>query len=274
MLQISQLFIYPIKSLGGIEVKNALLTDRGFENDRRWMLIDENHRFITQREFAKAALLTVKLEDNGLRVTYKPSGEFIVIPYQPLSNDVCEVFIFDDTCMATYVGGEADEWFTGILRLKCRLVYMHQGSKRPVSEKYAANGEITSFSDAYPFLIIGQSSLDDLNNRLDKALPINRFRPNIVFTGGKPFEEDLMNNFTIGNINFYGVKLCARCIIPTIDQTNATKAKEPLKTLATYRRKNNDVYFGQNLIHKGSGIISVGDMIDVISYHDEERFII
>jgi hypothetical protein len=133
---------------------------------------------------------------------------------------------------------------------------------------------ITSFADAYPFMMIGQASLDDLNSRLAEPLPMDRFRPNIVFTGGGPFEEDLLANFTIGNIHFYGVKLCARCIIPTIDQNTGVKRKEPLKTLASYRAKNNKIYFGQNLVHKGDGVIAVGDQLHAISLNHEERFMI
>jgi uncharacterized protein YcbX len=118
---------------------------------------------------------------------------------------------------------------------------------------------MASFSDGVPFLLIGRSSLDDLNNRLKDPLPINRFRPNIVFTGGQPYQEDIIDSFTINNIAFNGVKLCARCVMITIDQNNASGSKEPTKTLASYRLKNKKIYFGQNLIHSGTGQISVGD---------------
>ena len=140
---------------------------------------------------------------------------------------------------------------------------MPDTSRRRIDERYSINEEITSFSDSHPILIIGQSSLDDLNSRLADPLPINRFRPNIVFIGGDAFEEDMMEHFTINDIDFYGVKLCARCMITTINQDNAVAAKEPLKTLATYRMKNNNVYFGQNLLHHGEGTISVGDAIEI-----------
>ena len=141
---------------------------------------------------------------------------------------------------------------------------MPDSTKRSVDKNYANNNEVTSFSDGYPFLIIGESSLDDLNKRLGDPLPINRFRPNIVFTGGTPYEEDMMMHFTINSVNFFGVKLCARCTIPTVNQNDASKSVEPLRTLATYRQKNNKVYFGQNLLHHGIGSIHVGDTIEVI----------
>lgn len=274
MLQISELFIYPVKSLGGIALDKAVVTERGFERDRRWMLVDENNRFLSQREVAQMALLKVSLKDNGLQVTYA-TGENILIPFQPLTHETCQVVIWDDTCAAIYVSTAVDDWFTQILGMPCRLVYMPDDSKRQVDENYAPTGQITSFSDAYPFMLLGQATLDDLNSRLEEALPMDRFRPNIVFTGGKAFEEDLLDSFTIGNIHFNGIKLCARCILTTINQDNAIKAKEPLKTLAGYRRKNNKIYFGQNLIHTGKGTISVGDIIGIINYHhNNEKFLV
>jgi len=158
--------------------------------------------------------------------------------------------------------------------IKCRLVHMPEETHREVDQRYAQPGMITSFSDAYPFLLIGQHSLDDLNTKLAEPLPMDRFRPNIVFTGGRPFEEDLMNHVKIAGIDFYGAKLCARCVLTTINQQTAVKAKEPLKTLASYRLKNKKILFGQNLIHKGTGIITIGDTLEVLSTHREERFIV
>ena len=158
--------------------------------------------------------------------------------------------------------------------MPCRLVYMPVDTERFANPKYTPADSLTSFADAYPFMMIGQASLDDLNARLSHKLPINRFRPNIVFTGGVPYQEDKMDNLTINDIVFRGVKLCARCNIITIDQDNAEKAKEPSKTLATFRQRNNEVYFGQNLISEGTGVISVGDELTVLTTHTAERFII
>lgn len=273
MLQISELYIYPIKSLAGIAVTEALVTKTGFEHDRRWMLVDENGRFISQREVPEMALLQVSVQDNGLLATHKTKGNRIFIPFQSTGRQV-KVTIWDDTCSAEYVNRGTDKWFTAMLGINCRLVYMPDETKRIVDQRYAPGNAVTSFSDAYPFMIIGQASLDDLNSRLDQALPTNRFRPNIVFTGGQPFEEDRMGHFTVGDIDFYGVKLCARCNIITIDQDNAQSGKEPAKTLAGYRKKNNKILFGQNLVHQGAGIISIGDRMQIISRNDDERFII
>jgi len=151
---------------------------------------------------------------------------------------------------------------------------MPDNTHRITDQRYTSENSITSFSDAYPFLLIGQSSLDDLNSRLAEPLPMNRFRPNIVFTGGEPYREDMMHTFTIGNITFYGVKLCARCVMTTINQDNGTTGKEPLKTLARYRFKNNKIMFGQNLAHKGLGEIRVGDELVVTKLNYDERFLI
>jgi len=273
MLQISKLFIYPIKSLGGIAVTEARVTPTGFQHDRRWMLIDENCRFISQREVPQMALLQVAIQNDGLNITHKTTGASTTIPFGAGGREVI-VTIWDDTCLAKYVSTMADGWFTSVLGINCRLVYMPGETQRQVDPRYAPAGAVTSFSDAYPFLIVGQASLDDLNSRLAEALPINRFRPNIVFTGGRPYEEDRMGHFLIGNIDFHGVKLCDRCPVPTIDQNSAVRGKEPLATLAGYRKKDNKILFGQNLVHNGSGKIAIGDLIQVISINHEDRFII
>ncbi|SDD29088.1 hypothetical protein SAMN05216464_101315 [Mucilaginibacter pineti] len=273
MLRISELFIYPIKSLGGITVNSAEVTSRGLKYDRRWMLVDEHNRFITQREHTQMALLKVLIGIGGLSVTY-PSKGSILIPYQYNYQVKHDVVIWDDACTGVYVSNEIDAWFSEVLNIKCRLVYMPDDSEREVDQRYALPGMITSFADGYPFLLIGQASLDDLNSKLHEVVPMDRFRPNIVFTGGNAFEEDQMNHLTISGIDFYGAKLCARCVMTTIDQQTGIKTKEPLKTLAGYRLKSNKIMFGQNLIHKGSGTIAIGDMISVLSRHEEERFIV
>ncbi|OCX53320.1 oxidoreductase [Mucilaginibacter sp. PPCGB 2223] len=264
MLRVSQLFIYPVKSLGGIELSSAEVTDRGFKYDRRWMLVDDNNRFLSQREYAEMALLKVSIADTGLLVKHAHyPGDEILVPFKPQTDQTGRFVIWDDIVTGQYVSETTDQWFSRKLKINCRLVHMPDDSHRGVNPKYAAD-KITSFSDAYPFMMVGQSSLDDLNNRLADKIPVNRFRPNLVFTGGEPFDEDTMGHIIINGIGFYGVKLCARCPIPTIDQDTIAKSKEPTKTLLTYRRRNNDVYFGQNFVHQGDGIISVGDEITVL----------
>jgi uncharacterized protein YcbX len=273
MLKISGLFVYPIKSLGGIALNTAEVGSRGLEHDRRWMLVDDHNRFLSQREIHEMALLYVELTPNGLVVMHRHQPEeFVVIPFLFDAKEAAVCTIWDDKCLAEFVDTEIDSWFTKMLEVKCRLVYMPVSTLRQVDEEYARVGQVTSFADAFPFLMIGQASLDELNTRLKEAVLIDRFRPNIVFTGGEAFQEDQMQYFTINGINFYGVKPCARCPVITINQESGVSGKEPLKTLSTYRKKNNKVYFGQNLIHEGEGTISIGDEI-VIKELKTEKFI-
>jgi uncharacterized protein YcbX len=274
MLRVSQLYIYPIKSLGGIALNNAQVTDRGFQYDRRWMLVDHDNLFISQRQVHQMALLKPSLTDKGIKVTHSVNQSSYTIPFNQTKSEFAEVTIWDDTCTGQFVSDEADEWFSSILGISCRLVYMPDETHRITDQRYTSEDSITSFSDAYPFLLIGQSSLDDLNSKLAETLPINRFRPNIVFTGGEPYQEDTMHTFTIGDITFRGVKLCARCVMTTIDQENGTSGKEPLKTLARYRSKNKKIMFGQNLSHQGLGDIRVGDQLQVTKLNYEERFLV
>lgn len=271
MLTVSELFIYPIKSLGGIAISSAPVTERGLQYDRRWMLVDEYHTFISQREVAAMALFEVALQEDGLLVTHRLNGNSILIPFEPQTNEMLIVEVWSDHCRAIVVSREANQWFSDKLGINCRLVYMPDTVERRVDDRYVIDKEIVSFADGYPMLLIGQSSLDDLNSRLQEKLTIQRFRPNIVFTGGEPFEEDDLEAFKINDILFYGVKLCARCIITTINPDTATKGKEPLRTLATYRMRNNEVYFGQNLLYKGEGQIQVGDAIEVIKRREAKR---
>lgn len=275
MLHISALYIYPIKSLPGISVGQARLLPTGLEYDRRWMLVDEGNMFLSQRTLPEMTQLRVAIRDGHLEVTHRSTKQTINIPIQnSYSGEFAEVTIWDDTCRAEFVNAETDKWFSNSLGIKCRLVYMPDDIRRIVDQRYAPGDNITSFSDGYPLLLIGQASLDDLNSRLDTPIPMNRFRPNIVFAGGKPFDEDVMNDIRIGNVSLHGVKPCARCPVPAIDQETGERGKEPLKTLAKYRAKNNKIYFGQNLVHGGCGILSVGDTITVESHHTDERFLI
>jgi uncharacterized protein YcbX len=264
MLIVSELHIYPVKSLAGIAVDTAAITSRGLQYDRRLMLVDENNCFLTQREFPEMALLQPVLSDDGLYIHHKKNiVTALFIPQQPAGNETVTVTVWDDTCKGILYDALINEWFSGVLGSPVKLVYMPDTSSREVDKRYALNNEITSFADGYPILIIGQSSLDDLNTRLAASIPMNRFRPNIVFTGGEAFLEDQLLSFTINGIDFSGVKPCARCVITTINQETISKSKEPLKTLATYRLKNNKILFGQNLLHKGDVRISIGDMIHV-----------
>ena len=264
MIQVSALYCYPIKSLGGVPLKEAVVTDRGLLHDRRWMLVDERGQFLSQRKFAQMALLQVSIGENGLLVQHKNNGHSIVIPFQPQTNHMLTVTVWDSTSKAQQVSAEADAWFSEMLQVSCRLVYMPEEQPILVEPEYASGGEVTSFSDGYPFLLIGQASLDYLNSKLEAPVPMNRFRPNIVVSGSQPNAEDFWSAFNIGNMPFFGVKKCGRCVVTTIDQDTGNTGKEPLKTLATYRQEGSKIYFGQNLLHRGTGTIRFGDEVTLL----------
>jgi uncharacterized protein YcbX len=267
MFTVSDIYIYPIKSLGGFRVTEAMVTEKGFQHDRRWMLVDKEGVFMTQRQIPAMALLQTAITPAGLYVYHKQHPEKkINIPLLSKSANIKQVKVWDDICDAWYYDEPINEWFSEILEKDCELVYMPDETKRMVDLEYAKNNEITSFSDGYPFLIIGQSSLDKLNSKLSEPLLIDRFRPNIVFTSGEPHIEDSWQHITINGIDFFGVKTCGRCVVTTIDQQTAVAGNEPLKTLASYRTINNKVKFGMNLLHKGTGAIKVGETITVHGY--------
>ncbi|MFC3415739.1 MOSC domain-containing protein [Algoriphagus hitonicola] len=264
-LEVQDIFIYPIKSLGGIRVESAEVRERGFRYDRRWMLVTPDRMFVSQRKIHKMALLQVEIKADGLSVFQKndPKSQ-IFIPFDECTEESILVTVWDDQMEAKKVGSDYDRWFSDSLGFDVILVKMTEQSHRPVSPKYAVNGETVSFADGMPYLVIGQSSLDDLNSRLDIPVKMDRFRPNIVFSGGTPYLEDSMRKLKIGNLNFQVVKPCARCVMTTVDQQTAELGKEPLRTLATYRTNNNKVLFGQNAVALEAGEIKVGDKIQLI----------
>ncbi|HLT06265.1 MAG TPA: MOSC N-terminal beta barrel domain-containing protein [Cyclobacteriaceae bacterium] len=261
-MQLQEIYIYPIKSLGGIRLQEAQVEVRGLTYDRRWMLVDDKGLFLTQRKHHHMALLQVDLQPSGLRVYHKHNPERqCFVPFSPKSGQSIKVTVWDDTVDALVVSEEVSQWFTGILGISCQLVFMPEATSRPIDEKYAVHQETVSFADAMPYLLIGQSSLDDLNNKLEEAVPMNRFRPNFVFTGAAAFEEDTWSQIKIGTCTFKITKPCARCVMTTVDQETGTSGKEPLKTLASYRSVNKKVLFGQNMIALTGGKIKIGDQL-------------
>lgn len=264
-MYLSEINIYPVKSLGGIPVEEAVVEERGLRFDRRLMLVDETGRFISQRENPKMALLRTSLNGKGLKVNY--NGQSLAVSYAPDQASPARVKIWSSSVKAVAYDDETNEWFSEILGTKCRLVLMPEETKRKVNPFYAVrrNVDTVSFADGYPFLLIGQASLDDLNSRLDVPVPMNRFRPNFVVAEAEPFAEDNWKRIRIGETEFHIVKPCARCVITTIDQQTGEKGKEPLKTLAGYRNKDGKLLFGQNLIAEESGgILRLGDRLEVL----------
>lgn len=262
VLALTEIWIYPIKSLGGIRLKKAKVLEKGLAYDRRWMLVDEEGKFLTQRIHPEMALFKLTISNEQLTITHtqKLSKHSILLNPSRV-NESKEVTIWDDTVKAFEVSEESSRWFSEMLSIPCTLVYFPEENIRAVDPRFASKQENVSLADGYPFLIIGEASLADLNNRMEVALPMNRFRPNFVFSGGKAFEEDEWKEFVIGTNRFLGVKPCARCVLTTIDQESAEKGIEPLRTLATYRKRDNKIYFGQNLLAIDHTFVQEGDRI-------------
>jgi len=261
-LRLSEIWIYPIKSLGGVRLSSAKVMPKGLRYDRRWMLIDQEGNFITQRVHSAMAFFKLSFVDDQFTINYK--GDQIQLPVNaPVSATPNVATIWDDTIEVFEVLGEYSQWFSKRLGIPCRLVYFPETNPRAVDENFKIMDDHVSLADAFPFLIIGQRSLDALNKKLKNPIPMNRFRPNFVFDGGEPFEEDNWRNFVIGRNRFVGVKPCGRCTLTTVNQDTAEKSPEPLATLATFRKTNNKIYFGQNLLAIDSYEIQEGERIEL-----------
>jgi uncharacterized protein YcbX len=256
MHRITQLYIYPIKSLAGIEVTKTALDTTGLQYDRRWMLVDAQNRFISQREFHLLCLFQTALTPTGIRVEY--NGDSIEIPLCIADGNIVTVTIWDDTVKAISAHHIINEWFSTQLGQAVTLVYMPGDTRRSVDPAYAIQDAMVSFADGYPLLCIGEQSLQLLQSKIPERMSMSRFRPNIVFSGGAAHCEDSWTTFYINQLRFKGVKPCGRCVITTIDPDTGKAAAEPLRTLATYRNQHNKILFGQNVLAPTQGTIEVG----------------
>ena len=260
LLRLSELHIYPIKSARGISLSSARVDFRGLEHDRRWMVVDEQGKFLSQRSVPRMALIRVELGATHLAVKAEGMPD-LHLPLSPESGDSLRVHVWEDSFDAMDAGPEAAAWFTKMLSRPCRLVYMSDDTERLVNPKYSPEKSVVSFADAFPFMLISQASLNDLNTRLVEPVPMNRFRPNLVLEGCNAYEEDTWANLRIGNIDFRVAKPCSRCTVPTVNQETGIRASEPILTLGSYRTTGGKIYFGQNLTHEAQGILTVGDEV-------------
>jgi len=266
-IALSRLYIYPVKSLKGIALDEALVERRGLQYDRRWMLVDETDTFITQRDHPRMAIISLALDKDGLRASAE-GMEDLLIPYTPQEPELRTVTVWKSVCQAQTVAAHIDEWLSRFLQTPCRLVYMPDETRREVNPLFAINQDIVSFADGYPFMLIGEASLDELNGRLSNApVPVNRFRPNFVLKGTNAFAEDEWKEIQIGDTLFYLVKPCERCQITTIDQERGVRTgPEPLRQLSTYRTLDQKVLFGQYLIAQTLGkTLRVGDKVRIVA---------
>ncbi len=260
MINVTDLYIYPIKSLQGLEVEKCEVLERGFKYDRRWMIIDVENKHVTQRTHPHLSQISISLTENSILASHSDHGS-IKIPMVLSAGKEEQVTVWNDEVNALIAEEDINQWISSIVGMPCRLVFMPENHERRVNPERAKNQENVSFADGYPYLIISEASLEDLNSRMESPLPMNRFRPNIVVNGVEPYGEDLWKDMKIGDVSFYGTHPCKRCVFTTIDQDTGHKGVEPLKTLATYRREGSEVIFGLNALASSQGLIKVGDEI-------------
>lgn len=265
MITISSLIYYPIKSCCGFEVDSAFVERMGLQNDRRMMVVTPEGGHLTQREYPRLALVTPTLK-NGCITLSAPNYDSI--QFATLTSGASyPVSIWKSKgVQAIDQGDEAAQWFSDWLGAPVRLVRIADEYKRLVDAEYAvAADDHTGFADGYPILITSEEGLQDLNSRLEKPVPMNRFRPNLVVTGGTAYVEDTWNGIRVGDVELAVVKPNARCVVTTIDKDTLEKSKEPLRTLEKYRRHKLGAIFGQNVIPLNEGRIQLGMSVEVLS---------
>ena len=270
MIRISELNIYPIKSCKGTALQQAVVGQYGLAGDRALMVVTPDGKFLTQREFERMALIHPVLSDGETVTLGAPRMPALSVP---INRDGLRLTgqVWRNTVSVADQGDAAAEWLTTFLGQPVRLVGPAPDFTRKLNSDYAKReSDETAFADGYPVLLISQAALDDLNVRLiekgAEAVPMNRFRPNIVVSGCEAFAEDTWAQIRVAEVVFDLVKPCPRCPIPTIDQEAGVRTPEPIKTLNTYRRTaDGSVMFGQNLIHANNGRIQVGDEVEVLS---------
>lgn len=276
-MRVSEINIYPVKSLKGITVIEAEVEPRGLRSDRRWLIIDKDGNFLTQRGLPKMATIGVAVSGNGLDVR---ADGFVPLRVDPIEGERVTALVWNSTSEAVAYDIETNEWFSDVLGKEVALLYMPDNAGRPVNPRFDRGGEMVSFADGYPLMLLGEASLAELNSRLERPLPMNRFRPNLVVSGSEAFAEDDWKTIRIGEAVFRSTKPCERCTITTVDQSRGEfDGKEPLRTLATFRSARdvmperidalglgpNAVIFGQNLVAESAGAtIRVGDTVEVV----------
>lgn len=245
---LGRLFIYPVKSAAGIECERVHLTPQGFQHDREWMIVDAAGQFLTQREDGRLALLSTAIEDGRLRLSTPSAGGIAVdVDHGGASVDVQ---VWRAHCRAFDAGAQAAQFLSDFLGRALRLVRFDKSKPRLSAAEWTGGREVaTLFSDGYPLLVLSQGSIDDLAARVGHALPVQRFRPNILLDGVEPYAEDAAGVLESGEVRLQLTKACTRCAITTVDHvTGKRTGDEPLATLKTYRfdRQLHGVVFGRN----------------------------
>lgn len=263
---VTSISIYPIKATAAIDLPEAEVRRRGLADDRRWVLADEDGQFLHQRIHAKLAAVQSSLASDGSLHVDAPGRSPLRIA-RPDGSERFAVTVWRDTVDAALAASDAQVWFSEYMGFPCRLLFMDTAATRPVAPEYGRPGDVVSFADAIPLLLTTEASLGDLNARLSDALPMARFRPNVVIDGDNAWEEEHWERLRIGAVEFEVTHPCVRCVVTTIDQRSGQRSGdgEPLKTLASFRKTADGVCFGVNILPRGVGQIHVGDSVEVIS---------
>lgn len=261
---VSALYIYPVKGCGAVQLQRAAVHPRGLIGDRRWMWVDAEGKFITQRSHPPMATIRPTLLEGGLRLEAEGHAP-LEIPEPDADAPWRPVQVWSSTLDAPVAEGSA-AWGRAFFGQPASLVFMGEGCVRPMKPGRGRPGDEVSFSDGYPLLLAHEASLTELNRRIveggGQPVPMERFRPNLIISGGEAFDEESWSAFTAGEVPFDAKTACERCTVTTLDQaTGAKVSAEPLKTLAAFRRRDNKVYFGVNCIPRGGGEIAVGDQV-------------
>ena len=259
-IRVTHLFVYPIKSLRGISLEVAPVTPFGLRYDRRFMLVRPDGTFITQRLHPELTVFDVEIGADRVVVTH-PDGSSIRIPVTGGAALNIRATVWDDVVDASVGFQEADSFFSDHMHEPLRLAWMLETTRRQTDLTHSQEGDRVSFADGYPILLVGQPSMDDLNRRLEIPLPINRFRPNIVVEGCDPWSEDSWTHVEMPGAALRLVKKCCRCVVTTTDQRSGERSKEPLATLAIFRKEGNKVWFGMNCIP--DSIPKEGDTVEI-----------
>lgn len=265
MLTLSSIHLYPIKGIAGRRLDVAELEPRGLRGDRRWLLVDADGRFLSQRELPLLGQIQAEPLANPDHWQVTVAGQ---VPLQLLppgaDAERLAVTVWGDSVAAPSAGPVAAAWFSAVLGLPVRAVYMDAAAQRPVDPDYGQRDDEVSFADGFPLLIANAASLADLSARVGETLSMARFRPNLVITGAEPWAEDGWQRLRIGEVELELVKPCARCQVTTLDPaTGQVHARqEPLRTLAQFRRQNGKVMFAVNAIPRRLGRLQVGMAIE------------
>lgn len=261
-MRIHSLYIYPVKSLAGVQVESFDMDDFGPAGDRRWMIVDEERRFVTQRNYPQLARLQARFSGGRVEVDIPGEGVFVL----QSTEETLPVLVWRDWVKARVGAGEANDALSRFCGESFRFVFMPEETFRRVDENRVGEYRRVGFADGFPFLITNLASLEELNSRLEQAVEMRRFRPNIVLEGAEPWAEDEWRELQIGARQFRLVKPCSRCIMTTVDPDRGVKdpSAQPLRTLTGYRRTDEGVIFGMNAIHDQPGHIRVGDPVRIV----------